>query len=255
MSRDKVIQITELTKVFGRAEKRVKALDGVSFEVARGQVIGLLGPNGAGKTTTIHHLLGLTTPDSGRVKVFGLDVNSNRRQVLSRVNFASAAISLPANLSAWENMMVYGRLYGLARPKAKVLELMDRFEISGALKRKTGALSSGQQTRLGLCKAFINDPEILFLDEPTSSLDPDIADKVRRTLKEIQASHGLTIVYTSHNMAEIEQMCDEVVFLSLGKIVAQGRPDEVLARADKASLEELFIDIARQGIPAGQGGR
>lgn len=250
-----MIELDGLTKVFGKGDKQVRALDGVSFSVERGEVIGLLGPNGAGKTTTIHHLLGLITPTSGRVNVLGMNVNRHRRKVLSRVNFASAAISLPANLTAWENLSVYARLYGLARPRAKMEALLERFEIAPMARRKTGALSSGQQTRLGLCKAFINDPEILFLDEPTSSLDPDIADKVRRTLKEIQASRGVTIVYTSHNMAEIEQMCQQVIFLSQGRIVDQGRPEEVLARADSDSLEELFISIARAADAPGQGVR
>ncbi len=255
MSEEPVIEVSALTKVFGKGEDAVKALDGVSFTVRRGTIVGLLGPNGAGKTTTIQHLLGLTTPTSGVVKALGLDVAKHRRKILARVNFASAAVSLPSNLTAYENLSVFARLYGLSRPRAKIEELLELFEITETARRKTGALSSGQQTRLNLCKAFLNDPEILYLDEPTASLDPNIAAKVRDTLKAIQERRGVTMVYTSHNMAEVEQICQEVIFLNRGRIVAQGPPGKVMAESRSASLEEVFIAIARDEERFGWRGR
>jgi ABC-2 type transport system ATP-binding protein len=240
---DTVIRVAELTKRFGE----VTAVDHLSFTVSRGEIFGLLGPNGAGKTTTIQLLLGLTTPTSGEMSVLGLDVQRDRRRVLQRVNFSSAYISLPSNLTVRQNLRVFARLYGIRRSEPHVTALLERFEIPDIADRPTGALSSGQLTRVNLCKAFINDPEVLFLDEPTASLDPDIADKVRRALKEIQRDRSVTIIYTSHNMGEIELMCDRVLFLSRGKAVAEGSPQEVRRRAHGATLEDVFIAIARDG--------
>jgi ABC-2 type transport system ATP-binding protein len=238
-----VIQVTNLTKRFGD----VTAVDHLSFSVARGEIFGLLGPNGAGKTTTIQLLLGLTTPTSGGAAVLGLDVQRDRRRVLQRVNFSSAYISLPSNLTVRQNLRVFARLYGMRRPELRIAELLERFEIPDIADRPTGVLSSGQLTRVNLCKAFINDPEVLFLDEPTASLDPDIADKARRTLREIQRDRSVTIVYTSHNMQEIELMCDRVIFLARGRAVTEGSPREVRERAHGATLEDVFIAIARNG--------
>jgi ABC-2 type transport system ATP-binding protein len=240
---DAVIEVLELTKRFGE----VTAVDHLSFTVARGEIFGLLGPNGAGKTTTIQLLLGLTTPSSGEARVLGLDVGRQRRRVLQRVNFSSAYISLPSNLTVRQNLRVFARLYGIRRSEERVSSLLERFEIPEIADRPTGALSSGQLTRVNLCKAFINDPEVLFLDEPTASLDPDIADKARRGLKQIQSERGVTIVYTSHNMQEIELMCDRVLFLARGKAVTEGSPREVRERANGATLEDVFIAIARDG--------
>ena len=238
-----VIEVDGLTKRFGT----VTAVDNLSFSVRRGEIVGLLGPNGAGKTTTIQMLLGLTIPTSGTARVFGIDVQRHRRAVLGRVNFSSAYISLPTNLTAWENLNVFARLYGMRKPRARIIELLELLEIPQVLNRVTGALSSGQLTRLNLCKAFLNDPEVLFLDEPTASLDPDIAARVRDALQRIQEDRGVTMIYTSHNMREIELMCDEVLFLSRGRVVTRGAPREVLARANSASLEDVFITIARDG--------
>ena len=218
-----VIEVTGLTKRFGATT----AVDDLSFAVPRGEILGLLGPNGAGKTTTLQLLLGLTTPSAGQARVFGLDVQRARYDVLQRVNFSSAYISLPTNLTGWENLHVFARLYGLRRPRPRVLALAETFGIADLLDRVTGALSSGQLTRLNLCKAFLNDPEVLFLDEPTASLDPDIADVVRQTLRAQQRQRGVTIVYTSHNMREVELLCDRVLFLSRGRAVAEGTPRDV----------------------------
>ncbi|HEY3202749.1 MAG TPA: ABC transporter ATP-binding protein [Thermoanaerobaculia bacterium] len=243
MTAEPVIEVRDLTKRFGR----VTAVDGLSFGVERGQIFGLLGPNGAGKTTTIQLLLGLTTPTSGRIRVLGLDVARHRRAILQRSNFSSAYVSLPSNLTVAENLTVFARLYGMRRPRHRIGELLGLFEIPGVERSLTGALSSGQMTRLNLCKAFLNDPEVLFLDEPTASLDPDIADKVRTVLRRIQRERGVTILYTSHNMREVEILCDRVLFLSKGRAVREGTPGDVVAQSQAGSLEELFIAIARDG--------
>jgi ABC-2 type transport system ATP-binding protein len=240
---ERVIEVWELAKRFGD----VVAVDGLSFEVRRGEIFGLLGPNGAGKTTTIQLLLGLTTPTSGSARVLGMDVTRETRRVLQRVNFSSAYISLPSNLTVRQNLKVFCRLYGIRRADERVRELLELFDIPGIADRATGALSSGQLTRVNLCKAFVNHPEVLFLDEPTASLDPDIADKVRTALKRLQREQDVSIVYTSHNMREVEILCDRVLFISRGKAVAQGSPREVVERANGASLEEVFIAIARDG--------
>jgi ABC-2 type transport system ATP-binding protein len=240
---DPIIEVVHLTKRFGN----VTAVNDLSFTVTPGEIYGLLGPNGAGKTTTIHLLVGLITPTSGTARLFGLEVHRQRRAVLQRVNFSSAYVSLPTNLTVWENLFIFARLYGLRKPHKKIAALLDLFELPHLASAITGALSSGQLTRLHLCKAFINDPDVLFLDEPTASLDPDIAVKVRTTLRRMQQEQGVTIIYTSHNMREIEEMCDRVVFLARGRIVMQGTPQEVIARTHASSLEEVFITIARDG--------
>jgi ABC-2 type transport system ATP-binding protein len=238
-----ILDVEHLTKRFDG----VTAVDDVSFSAQRGEILGLLGPNGAGKTTTIQLLLGLTAPTSGRVRIFGLELASRRREILQRVNFSSAYISLPFNLSVRENLEVFARLYGVRDRRRRIAQLLDLFEIPEVAGTVTGKLSSGQVTRVNLCKAFLNDPEILFLDEPTASLDPDIAEKVRSALKRVQRERGVTIVYTSHNMREIELVCDRVIFLSRGQVVASGTPREILERADAESLEKVFITIARGG--------
>ena len=238
-----VLEVERLTKRFDD----VVAVDDVTFSARRGEILGLLGPNGAGKTTTIQLLLGLTAPTEGTIRLFGLAIERQRREILQRVNFSSAYISLPFNLSVRENLEVFARLYGVDDRRRRIAGLLELFEIPEVVDRVTGKLSSGQLTRLNLCKAFLNDPEILFLDEPTASLDPDIAEKVRSALKAVQREKGVTIVYTSHNMREIELICDRVIFLSHGRVVAQGTPREILERADAESLEKVFIRIARGG--------
>src|SRR5512143_320561 len=240
-----VIEVRELTKRFNG----VAAVDGLSFHADRGEIFGLLGANGAGKTTTIQLLLGLTTPTSGDARVLGMDVRRERRRILERVNFSSAYVALPSNLTVRQNLSVFARLYGLdgLQAKQRIADVLEVFEVPGILDRQTGALSSGQQTRVNLCKAFLNDPEVLFLDEPTASLDPDIADKVRKALLRIQRERQVTMIYTSHNMREVELMCNRVLFLARGRAVAEGTPREVMARARSSSLEDVFIAIARDG--------
>ena len=238
-----IIEVTQLSKRFGS----VTALDSLNFKVCRGEILGILGPNGAGKTTAIHCMLGLVTPTSGSIHIMGLDIASHRRKILSRVNFSSAYTALPANLTVRENLIVFARLYGLKSARNRIDSLLELFEIKETNNRLTGSLSSGQLTRLNLCKAFLNDPEILFLDEPTASLDPDIASKVRERLHDLQLQRGRTMIYTSHNMQEVEQMCDRVIFLAKGRIVMQGAPAEIIKQSKSRSLEDLFISIARNG--------
>jgi len=237
------IEIRNLTKTFGD----VRAVDDLSFTVAPGEIFGLLGPNGAGKTTTIQLLLGLTTPASGDIRVLGLSMPKDRLAILQRANFSSAYISLPSNLTVRQNLRVFAGLYSVSKPRARIDALLELFEVTDSADKATGALSSGQLTRVNLCKAFLNDPEVLFLDEPTASLDPDIADKVRTALARLQKERGVTIVYTSHNMREVEVLCDRVLFLARGKAVAEGAPKDVIAHARRASLEDVFISIARDG--------
>lgn len=238
-----VIEVQDLTKRFGAT----LAVNRVDFSVARGEILGLLGPNGAGKTTTIQLLLGLTTPTSGYINVFGMDLSKKRRQILQRVNFSSTYTHLPSNLTVWENLNVFGRLYGIKNSRKTISGLLEFFGIAHTLKRRTGELSTGQITRVNLAKALLNDPEIIFLDEPTASLDPEIASRVRDMLRRIQEEKNITVIYTSHNMFEIEIMCDRILFMSQGSIVLQGTPEEVKRQAMAGTLEEVFIRIARNG--------
>jgi len=239
---DTVVEVKELTK---RYEKTV-AVDGISFEIYQGEILGLLGPNGAGKTTTIQMLLGLLTPTSGEIKILGMDLNKHRETILNQVNFSSAYVALPFSLTVIENLMVFARLYGIKNPRAKIETLLKTFEMEPMRTKVTGKLSSGQVTRLCLAKSLLNDPKILFLDEPTVSLDPDIADKTRSLLKDLRTRTGLTILYTSHNMQEMEEICDRILFLNKGRLIAAGTPKEILKRFGKENLEEVFLKVARE---------
>ncbi len=238
-----VLEVRDLTREFDG----VTVLDKFSFTLKKGEVLGLLGANGAGKTTAMNMLLGLTTPTSGKILVFGQDLVKHRIAALRRMNFSSAYTALPGNLYVWQNLAVFARIYGVPNPKQKINDLLDLFEIADLRKRVTGQLSAGESTRLNLCKALLNDPDLLLLDEPTASLDPDIADKVRKTIRRVQAERGISILYTSHNMKDIEEVCDRVIFLHKGKVVAEGTPAEIVARSEQASLEDVFIKIARSG--------
>ncbi|MFQ5441561.1 MAG: ABC transporter ATP-binding protein [Thermodesulfobacteriota bacterium] len=237
------LEVRGLTKFYNG----FKAVDGISFDMREGEILGLIGPNGAGKTTTIQMILGLTTPTSGEIKIFGLDAARDRKKILPRVNFSSSYISLPYSLTVVENLKVFSKLYGIKDAKARIDYLLRTFEIEGLKYVPTRRLSSGQLTRVCLSKAFLNDPKILFLDEPTASLDPDIADKTRKLLKRINRETALSILYTSHNMAEMEEMCDRVIFLDRGKILAVDVPEKILERFQEKTLEEVFLKIARQG--------
>lgn len=242
-TREVILEARELTREFDG----VKALDRFSFKLRRGEVLGLLGANGAGKTTAMNCLLGLTLPTSGELIAFGKPLQSHRIQILRRSNFSSAYTALPGNLLVWQNLLVFARIYGVPNPKKKIAELLELLEIPHLDKRVTGQLSAGESTRVNLCKAFLNDPELLMLDEPTASLDPDIADKVRKVVRKVQKERNIGILYTSHNMRDIEEVCDRVIFLHKGKIVCEGTPDDIVARTSSATLEDVFIKIARDG--------
>jgi ABC-2 type transport system ATP-binding protein len=237
-----VLQVSNLNKSFGD----FTAVDDISFAIKPGEILGLLGPNGAGKTTTIHMLLGLITPTSGSICMFGLDLATQREQILQQVNFSSTYISLPLALTVEENLWVVARLYGMSEIERRVDEVVKKLEMEEFRHKVTRKLSSGQMTRLTLAKAFLTEPKILFLDEPTASLDPDIAHKIRALLKEEQRSAGLSILYTSHNMREMEEMSDRIIFLQRGKIVAEGTAQEIVTRFGEADLEEVFLKIARE---------
>ena len=239
------ISVEHLTKRFGA----LVVVDDLSFHVRAGEIVGFLGPNGAGKTTTLAMLLGLLLPTSGRVQVLGLPMPAERQRILARVNFTSPFVSLPGNLTVNENLTVFARLYGIPRARGRIAELLDRFGLAELRGRSTGRLSSGEGTRLGLVKALLNDPEVLFLDEPTASLDPDGAERVRERLREIR-ERGTTIFYTSHNMQEVERLSDRILFLHKGRLIAEGAPGEVLRRFARDTLEEMFLDIARSGSAA-----
>ena len=238
-----VLKAHELSREFDG----VTVLDKFSFDLHKGEVLGLLGANGAGKTTAMNMLLGLTTPTSGTIEVFGKDLQRHRIEILKRVNFSSAYTALPGNLYVWQNLSVFAKIYGVQNPKKKIDELLELLEIADLRKRVTGQLSAGESTRLNLCKAMLNDPELLLLDEPTASLDPDIADKVRKVIQRVQKERGIAILYTSHNMKDIEEVCDRVIFLHKGKVVAEGTPENIVSQSQQSSLEDVFIKIARTG--------
>ena len=236
-----IIEVKNLRKEFGKS----LAVDGLTFAAQPGEIVGLLGANGAGKTTTMHMLLGLTTPTSGSISIFGKNMPKQRVEILQRMNFASAYQFLPYNLTVWENLFIFAEIYQVKNSKKKIQELLEIFELLNLQKRATGQLSSGEQTRLNLCKALLNDPQLLLLDEPTASLDPDLADKVRKALAAAQRRIGMTIINTSHNMIDVHELCDRILFMQHGKIIAAGSAQDILQKYQSKSLEEVFIAIAR----------
>lgn len=238
---DAIIDVEDLSKHYGP----VRAVDGISFQIAAGRTCALLGGNGAGKTTTIAMLLGLLLPTSGRIRIMGEDMLRCRYRVLPRMNFSSPYVDLPQRLTVLENLLVYGRLYGVRRLRARLAELGRELDIEPLLKRPYRSLSAGQKTRVGLAKALLNTPEILLLDEPTASLDPDSADRLRSYLMDYQRRSGATLLLASHNMSEVERLCDQVIMLRAGLIVDTGTPRELIERYGRQDMEEVFLDIAR----------
>jgi ABC-2 type transport system ATP-binding protein len=237
-----ITEVRNLTKRFGD----FTAVDGISFDIQPGEILGLLGPNGAGKTTTIQMLLGLITPTAGSIRMFGLDLATHREQILQQVNFSSTYISMPYSLTVEENLWVVAKLYGMTDIQRRIGDVLKKVEMEDLRGKVTRRLSSGQMTRLTLAKAFLTEPKILLLDEPTASLDPDIAHKIRALLKEVRRSSGLSILYTSHNMREMEEMSDRIIFLQKGKIVAQGTAQEITQRFGQRDLEDVFLKLARE---------
>ncbi len=240
-----LLEVDNLRKTFGQTT----AVEDLSFRLQRGEILGLLGVNGAGKTTAMNMILGLTLPTSGSIRAFSLPMPKCRIAVLKRSNFCSAYASLPSNLLVWQNLLVFGLIYGVRGIRRRIDELLELFEIPHLRNRVTGELSSGESTRVNLCKALINAPELLMLDEPTASLDPDIADKVRKTLRHVQREQNIGMLYTSHNMRDIEEVCDRILFIHHGKVVAEGTPAEVARNSEHGSLEEMFIQLARSKAP------
>jgi ABC-2 type transport system ATP-binding protein len=241
------IEVETLTKRYDD----VLAVDAVSFAAPAGATVGLLGGNGAGKTTTIGMLLGLLLPTEGSIRVLGHDMLHDRFAALARMNFSSPYVSLPFRLTVRENLRVYGHLYNVRHAEARIAELADQLDLRGLLDRPAGQLSAGQKTRVALAKSLINRPELLLLDEPTASLDPDTGDLVRTWLERYRAETNCTILLASHNMAEVERLCSDVLMLKKGKIVDRGSPRELLDRYGRDDLEEVFLDIARDRRAAG----
>jgi ABC-2 type transport system ATP-binding protein len=235
------IQVERLSKRYGS----VAAVDDISFRVPVGATIGLLGGNGAGKTTTIAMLLGLLVPTSGRITVLGHDMARDRFAALARMNFSSPYVALPSRLTVRENMQVYGHLYNVPKMSQRIAVLARELDLGAILDRPAGQLSAGQKTRVALAKALINRPDVLLLDEPTASLDPDTGDMVRTWLEQYRADSGCTILLASHNMAEVERLCSHVVMLKKGQVVDRGSPDDLLMRYGRHDLEAVFLDIAR----------
>lgn len=236
----KVIEVKNLTKRFGSGKKSFLAVKGISFEVREGEIVGILGPNGAGKTTTITMLLGLTKPTEGEVKIFGKSLERDREWILSKVNFASAEMKMHARLSVFNNLLVFAYLYNVENPKRKVMAVLEDLEIGGLAGKKFINLSAGQRMRVILARTLINRPRLILLDEPTASLDPMIAEKVQDLFLSIVKKHKVTILYTSHNMAEVTKMCDRVIFLSKGEIVALDTPLNLAKKVEKSVLVLTF---------------
>ena len=241
MTASPVLEAHDLVKRFGP----VTAVDGVSLGVRQGEVVALLGPNGAGKTTTLHMLLGLVTPDAGSVRLFGKDLTRHRTELLGRVNFAAGYIHLPGALTVEENLVVFARMYGMARVQEQVTAVIELLELEDMRRRPLRQLSSGQQTRVQVAKALLNQPDLLVLDEPTASLDPDIGDRVRELLLREARTSGRAMLITSHNMREVERMCDRIHFLATGRIVATGSAPELASHYGVDDLEEVFLRVAR----------
>jgi ABC-2 type transport system ATP-binding protein len=240
------VSVRALRKAYGN----VVAVDGIDFTLNAGSVTALLGGNGAGKTTTISMLMGLVVPTSGEARVFGADMARERHKVLHRMNFESPYVDVPMRLTVRQNLEVFGRLYGLRDLRGRIAEVADELRLAELLDRPYGKLSAGQKTRVSLAKALINLPELLLLDEPTASLDPDTADWVRSKLEDYCQVRSATVVLASHNMAEVERMAGRVIMLEKGRIIADETPQELIQRFGRANLEEVFLAIARRGTDA-----
>jgi ABC-2 type transport system ATP-binding protein len=235
------IDVAHLVKLY----KKTRAVDDVSFRIARGSVTGLLGGNGAGKTTTIAMIMGLVLPTSGRIQVLGCAMPEQSAEVLGRMNFESPYVDMPMRLTVRQNLSIFGRLYAVENLPGRIEKLAADLDLGDFLDRANGKLSAGQKTRVALAKALINEPELLLLDEPTASLDPDTADWVRQHLLNYRNSHGATILLASHNMLEVERLCDRVIIMKRGRIEDDDSPENIMARYNRATLEEVFLDVAR----------
>lgn len=242
-----VLEVKNLVKKFDN----FVAVDGISFSIEEGQILGFLGPNGAGKSTTIHCLLGIIKPEEGEIKVFGRDLFKNRGEIMQQVNYSTVEYVLPWHLTLYESLYVYAKLYQVVNPKERIMELLSQFEMLDMRKKLIRDLSFGQRARGSICKALINHPKLLLLDEPMASMDPDVVDRGITLIKKIQKEEKMSILYTSHNMWEIEEVADRVIFINHGKIIAQGTPLELTQQelklgAKEPNLREVFIHLTRQ---------
>jgi ABC-2 type transport system ATP-binding protein len=235
------IDVAHLVKFY----KTIRAVDDISFSIARGSITGLLGGNGAGKTTTIAMIMGLVLPSSGRIQVLGHPMPDESAAVLGRMNFESPYVDMPARLTVRQNLTIFGRLYSVADVPARIEQLAADLDLGDFLDRANGKLSAGQKTRVALAKALINQPELLLLDEPTASLDPDTADWIRQHLETYRKENEATILLASHNMLEVERLCDRVIIMKRGRIEDDDSPEAIMARYNRATLEEVFLDVAR----------
>jgi ABC-2 type transport system ATP-binding protein len=244
LNRVSVLSVSHLRKLYGSTV----AVDDVSFTIEAQETVGLLGPNGAGKTTTINMILGVLEPSGGTIAIEGVDVQRRRIDALQRTNFAAVYSPLPGNLTVRENLMIFARMYGVRDRAARVGVLIEEFDLVRFRDTKCGVLSSGEQTRVSLAKAMLNAPHLLLLDEPTASLDPATAQDIRGRIRQFTRQGSGGVLWTSHNMLEVEQVCDRVLFLSKGRILLEGNPRTLPAEHGKASLEELFITVAREPL-------
>jgi ABC-2 type transport system ATP-binding protein len=235
------IEVAHLIKLY----KTTRAVDDISFRIARGSVTGLLGGNGAGKTTTIAMIMGLVLPTSGRVQVLGHAMPEESAEVLGRMNFESPYVDMPMRLTVRQNLTIFGRLYAVENLAERIEQLASDLDLKDFLDRANGKLSAGQKTRVALAKALINQPELLLLDEPTASLDPDTADWVRQHLQDYRRTNDATILLASHNMLEVERLCDRVIIMKRGRIEDDDSPDQIMARYNRTTLEDVFLDVAR----------
>jgi ABC-2 type transport system ATP-binding protein len=239
-----VLEVAELSKTYGATV----AVDRISFAVGRNEIVGLLGPNGAGKTTTINMVLGVLEPTAGSIRIEGVDLAAHRSRALGCTNFAAVYAPVPGNLTVQQNLRIFGLIYGVKDLRRRIEDLLEQFDLVKFRNRKAGVLSSGEQTRVGLAKAMLNRPRLLLLDEPTASLDPAVAQEVRGKIREFAAQGQGGVLWTSHNMYEVEEVCHRVLFLSHGKILLQGDPRTLPGEHGKESLEELFIALAREPL-------
>ncbi len=224
------------------------AVDGVSFRVDRGEIVGLLGPNGAGKTTTINMVLGVLAPTAGSIRIAGVDLARERSRALERTNFAAVYAPLPGNLTVAQNLTIFGHLYGVHALRSRIEALLRELDLERHRDTRCGVLSSGEQTRVALAKALLNAPELLLLDEPTASLDPATARDVRAQIRRLATAGGMGVLWTSHNMYEVEEVCDRVLFLSHGRILLEGDPRKLPAQHGRSTLEDLFVTVAREPL-------
>lgn len=244
MTGKRVLSVSGLTKLYGDTV----AVDGIAFEVEPNEIVGLLGPNGAGKTTTINMILGVLAPTAGTVRVDGVDLGAQRSRALSCTNFAAVYAPLPGNLTVYNNLRIFGMIYGVKRLSERIDALLMQFDLTQFRNTKCGVLSSGEQTRVALAKAMLNSPKLLLLDEPTASLDPATAREIRVKIRDFAGQGTGGVLWTSHNMYEVEEVCDRVLFLSKGKILLEGNPKTLPGEYGKETLEELFITVAREPL-------